>query len=106
LEPCACDAFSVLGFRGSKDGWMTVLDDGAGDGYFYDQAKRRSGGSFFYCFAEDGEYRFFPSLNNFLVGAAEYYESHIYRRDRDGTLSEDYERSFTLWPRYASWPKG
>ena len=46
-------------FAGHKNGWITILDDGAGDGYFYDEARRRSGGSFFYCFTEDGVYRFF-----------------------------------------------
>jgi cell wall assembly regulator SMI1 len=92
-------------FAGHRNGWMTVLVDGSGDGYFYDQSRRSSGGYFFYCFAEDGSYRFFPSLTNFLVGAAECYESDIFRRDRNGGFSEDYERSFALWPRYAAWPE-
>ena len=85
---------------------MTVLDDGAGDGYFYDESRRRSGGYFFYCFAEEGSYRFFPSLTNFLIGAAECYESQIYRCDQDGKSHENYERSYALWPRYASSPGG
>jgi cell wall assembly regulator SMI1 len=91
-------------FAGHRTGWITVLDDGAGDGYFYDQSRAESGGYFFYHFAEDRQYRFFPSLSNFLVGAAECYEKRIYSFDRDGHGKEDYEQSFVLWPRYASWP--
>jgi cell wall assembly regulator SMI1 len=91
-------------FAGHRTGWMTVLDDRAGDGYFYDQSRDRGGGYFFYHFAEDGRYRFFPSLANFLVGVAECYEARIYSFDRVGQLNEDYEQSFALWPRYASAP--
>ncbi len=93
-------------FAGHRNGWLTVLDDGAGDGYFYDQTRRNSSGSFFYCFAEDGQYRFFPSITNFLIGAAECFELQIYRCDAAGKSSEDFERSFALWPRYAAWPGG
>jgi cell wall assembly regulator SMI1 len=91
-------------FAGHRTGWMTVLDDGAGDGYFYDQARANSGGYFFFHFAEDRRYRFFPSLANFLTGAAECYENRIYSFDRDGHAVEDFELSFPLWPRYASSP--
>jgi cell wall assembly regulator SMI1 len=91
-------------FAGHRTGWMTVLDDGAGDGYFYDQSRAESGGYFFYHFAEDRHYRFFPSLSNFLVGAAECYENRIYSSDREGHAVEDFKRSFPLWPRYASSP--
>jgi cell wall assembly regulator SMI1 len=85
-----------------KQDWLPVLDDGAGDGYFYDPS--RPHGSFFYNFAEDGQYRFFPSLANFLAGAVECYECGAYRSDPRGGLSENFVRSHALWPRYASWP--
>lgn len=91
-------------FAGHRTGWMTILDDQAGDGYFYDPSRARSGGYFFYSFAETGQYRFFPSLSNFLIGAAECYEQRIYSFDRDGHATEDYEQSCALWPRYASSP--
>jgi cell wall assembly regulator SMI1 len=93
-------------FAGHRKGWLTVLDDGSGDGYFYDDSRRGNAGSYFYCFAEDNTYRFFPSIANFLIGAAECYESGIYRHDKSGTLSEDFERSHSLWRRYASSPGG
>lgn len=88
-------------FAGHRTHWLTVLDDLCGDGYFYDPARRRKGGSFFYHFAEIREYAFFPSFANFLVGAAECYEIGIYRTGASRT-SEDYERSAELWVRYAS----
>ena len=95
-------AYWVLAAHRTK--WLTVLDDLCGDGYFYDQSRRGSDGSFFYHFAEDHQYRFFPTLSNFLTGAIECYESGIYRSDRPGRAGEDFERSFELWARYAAWP--
>jgi cell wall assembly regulator SMI1 len=89
-------------FAGHRTGWLSVLDDGAGDGYFYDPGRRRHAGSFFYCFAEVREFRFFPSLANFLVGAAECYEAGIYRVGRRGELVEDHDKSPEIWAAYAS----
>ena len=91
-------------FAGHRTNWLTVLDDGCGDGYFYDPGRRSRPGSFFYHFAEDRQYRFFPSLTNFLAGATECYESRIYRAGRKGSAAENYERSFPLWQRYSAWP--
>jgi cell wall assembly regulator SMI1 len=91
-------------FAGHRKRWLTVLDDGFGDGYFYDESRRDSAGSFFYCFMEDHTYRFFPSIANFLMGAAECYESEIYRRDVSRNFSEEFLSSSELWKRYASAP--
>jgi hypothetical protein len=91
-------------FAGHRTTWLTVLDDLCGDGYFYDPARWRRGGSFFYHFAEDREYRFFPSLSAFLGGAIECYETGIYRCGPRGQATEDHERSFELWARYAACP--
>lgn len=91
-------------FAGHRTNWLTVLDDGCGDGYFYDPAARRRPGNFFYHFAEDRQYRFFPSLTNFLAGASECYESRIYRAGHRGRAAENYEQSFPLWQRYSAWP--
>ncbi len=91
-------------FAGHRTKWLTVLDDLCGDGYFYDPSRRRRGGSFFYHFAEDRRYLFFPALSNFLAGAIECYESKIYRPGRRGGSDEDFERSFEIWGRYATRP--
>jgi hypothetical protein len=88
-------------FAGHTGTWLTVLDDLCGDGYFYDPSRRGRPGSFFYHFAEVREYRFFPSLANFLAGAIECYETGIYRSGRRGQAGEDHDRSYELWARYA-----
>lgn len=89
-------------FAGHVTNWLVVLDDLCGDGYFYDPARRRRGGSFFYHFAQMRHYAYFPSLSNFLAGAAECYETGVYRTDARGKVIEDLDRSPALWPRYAS----
>jgi len=91
-------------FAGHRATWITILDDLCGDGYFYDSGRRGLEGSFFYHFAEDRTYRYFPSVVNFLSGASEFYEAGIYRSNSKGEVSENVERAFALWPRYASWP--
>jgi len=96
------ERIAYLVFAGHRTNWLVVLDDLCGDGYFYDPARRHQGGNFFYHFAEDRQYRFFPSLANFLAGASECYETGIYRAGRRGSAGENYDRSFSLWQRYAS----
>ena len=91
-------------FAGHRTEWLTVLEDGCGDGYFYDPARRRHAGSFFYCFAEDRSYRFFASIGSFLAGAAECYETGVYRPGPRGRISEDFEQSLSLWQRYSFAP--
>ena len=88
-------------FAGHRSGWLHVLDDRCGDGYFYDPARGSSPGSFFFHFAETGHYRYFPSLANFVAGVIQCYESGIYRERGGGRLVEDHERSHELWPHFA-----
>ena len=93
-------AYSV--FVGHRTGWIQVLDDGAGDGYFYDPKRTDSEGAFFYHFAEDGHYLWFPSVRNFLAGVIECYESRAVRSGRDGkSLDEDFDRTQKIWERFA-----
>lgn len=89
-------------FAGHRIKWLCVLDDTCGDGYFYDPSYRRRLGSFFYSFSEDRQYRFFPTLAHFLVGASECYERRVYRVNGRGEPVEDFDRSFELWPQYAA----
>jgi len=66
-------AFSV--FAGHRADWVQILDDGAGDGYFYDPKRLDAEGAFFHHFAEVGYYLWFPSVRNFLAGVIECYEN-------------------------------
>lgn len=93
-------AFSV--FAGHRKHWIQVLDDGAGDGYFYDPTRTDAEGAFFHHFAELRYYLWFPSLRNFLAGVIECYESQAVRVAADGkTLDEDADRTEKIWARFA-----
>jgi cell wall assembly regulator SMI1 len=49
---------------GHRSSWVGVILDAAGDGYFFDPDRTEAEGSFFFNFAEDGSYVFFPALRN------------------------------------------
>jgi hypothetical protein len=66
-------------FAGHRNSWITIMEDLAGDGYFYDPARKTSGGSFFYCFAEEGSYLYFPSFRNFIAAILDCYDSDAFR---------------------------
>ena len=93
-------AYSV--FAGHRKGWIHVLDDGAGDGYFYDPKRTDPEGAFFYHFAEDRHYLWFPSVRNFLAGVIEGYESRAVRSGDNGqSLEEDFDHTQKIWERFA-----
>lgn len=88
---------------GHRTNWLTVFDDGAGDGYFYDPERREQEGAFFYHFAEDTDFRFFPSARNFIAGVVEGFESGAYRpSDDEQYLEEDYEQTEMIWRQYGA----
>jgi cell wall assembly regulator SMI1 len=85
-------------FAGYRKTWVHILDDGAGDGYFYDPSRSGTSGEFFYHLAEGGYYVFFPSLRNFLKGAIDCYEQEIFIvKDEGANLDEDYDRAMKVW---------
>ncbi len=89
-------------FAGYMKNWVHVLDDGAGDGYFYDRERSDAQGAFFYHMAEERYYLWFPSLNNFLSGTIECYEEQIFKVSADGKgLDEDSQRAQKIWGRLA-----
>jgi cell wall assembly regulator SMI1 len=91
-------AFSI--FAGHRKSWLHVLDDGAGDGYFYDPERSDGEGAFFFHFAEVGHYVWFPSFRNFLSGVIECYQSQAVKVAADGkSLDEDAERTEKIWSR-------
>lgn len=87
-------------FAGHRRSWVHVLDDGAGDGYFYDPERTEANGAFFYHMAEGGYYVWFPSFRNFLSGVIECYETRCVRLAADGR-GLDWESSGTekIWQR-------
>lgn len=91
-------AFRV--FAGHRKSWLHVLDDGAGDGYFYDLERTDAQGAFFCHFAEGSYYVWFPSLRNFLSGVIECYQTRAVKVAADGkSLEEDVARTEKIWSR-------
>jgi hypothetical protein len=85
-------------FAGYRKTWVHILDDGAGDGYFYDPSRSGKTGVFFYHFAETGDYIFFPSLRNFLKGAIDCYEREIFAvKDGGVNLDENPFKARKVW---------
>lgn len=96
--------YSVV--AGHRNNWLAVFHDVAGDGYFYDPDRPDQEGAFFYHFAEDADYRFFPSALNFITGVVECFESGAYRPSPDEQcLEEDYEQfeqTERIWRTYGA----
>ena len=91
-------AFRV--FAGHRKGWLHLLDDGAGDGYFYDPERTDAQGAFFFHFAEVGYYVWFPSVRNFLSGLIECYQTRAFKLAADGkSFDEDTVRTEAIWNR-------
>lgn len=98
---------AISAFAGHRRGWVQVLDDGEGDGYFYDPKRADAEGAFFHHFAEGGYYLWFPSLRNFLSGVIECYESRAVRVATDGrSLDEDFDLTQKIWERFARSSEG
>jgi hypothetical protein len=94
-------AFGV--FAGHRKSWVHVLDDGAGDGYFYDPERSEADGAFFYHMAEGGYYVWFSSFRNFLSGVIECYETRCIRLSADGkSLEQDAPGAEKIWQRLAT----
>ena len=74
-----------------------------GDGYFYDPTRSEVEGAFFYHFAETGDYVWFPSVRNFLLGTIKCYETKAVKASSDGKdIEEDYDRTQKIWEQLAT----
>jgi hypothetical protein len=96
-------AFGV--FAGHRVSWITLFDDGAGDGYFFDPKRKPQEGAIFYCFAEDMTYRFFPSLKNLLAATVKCYETSAFswKTNQSGPgLEEDFAKSEQIWTEFGA----
>lgn len=88
-------------FAGHMKTWVHILDDGSGNGYFYDPQRAGTSGIFFYHSMEEGYYVFFPSLRNFLKGAIECYQQDIFNvKDNGVTLNADFAREIAVWKHF------
>jgi cell wall assembly regulator SMI1 len=98
-------AFEIL--AGQRKSWITLFDDGCGDGYFFDHKRKPAEGAIFYSFAQDRTYIFFPSLKNLLAGAVKCYEQGAYywtNAPAGGSLAEDFDKTEAIWHEFGSSP--
>ena len=98
-------AFNAL--AGFTKSWITLFDDGAGDGYFYDPARKPAEGAVFFHFMEDSDYTFFPSPKNLFAGMVKCYQQDAFVW-KDGTnggaLSENFNASEKIWREFGVKP--
>ncbi len=93
-------AYALL--AGHRDAWLGLIVDLAGDGYFFDPGRSEAQGSFFFCFAEDLSYVFFPSFRNYLAAVVEGSESGVFKFGGQGAETTDFERARRLWCKYGA----
>ncbi|MGA2798750.1 MAG: SMI1/KNR4 family protein [Thermoguttaceae bacterium] len=89
-------------YIGHCDTWLGLIVDLSGDGYFFDPGRMEAEGSFFFCFAEDGRYVFFPSFRNFLAAIVEGCELGVFKIGARGAETVDFEQAYTLWRKYGA----
>jgi cell wall assembly regulator SMI1 len=89
-------------YVGHRDAWLGLIVDLAGDGCFFDPERSEAEGSFFFCFAEDLRYVFFPSFRNYLAALVEGNESGVFRFGASGAETVDFHRARTLFRKYGS----
>jgi cell wall assembly regulator SMI1 len=87
-------------YAGHRDGWLDVLPDGAGDGYFFDPGRSEAEGSFFFSFAETGSYTFYPAFRNYLAAVVEGHEKGVFAFGAQGAYTVDFEKAEALWARH------
>ena len=93
----------ISAFVGDQINWVHVLDDGSGDGYFYNPDYRDDPGAFFYHFAEDATFVRFPALANFVIGAIECWNQGAYGFDpASSRLTENPWVSHRIWRQYGT----
>ena len=101
--PVQGTAFKV--FAGHTQTWITLFDDGAGDGYFFDPNRKPSEGAVFYHMAEEGYYVFFPSTKNLLAGVLKCYEQNAFSwedRTNGSSLENDFKSSEKIWNEFGA----
>jgi cell wall assembly regulator SMI1 len=89
---------------GYRDGWIDVIVDMSGDGYFFDPGRAESAGSFFFCFAEDSSYEFYPKFRNYLASVVEGRRQGIFGAGDFGVETKDFAAAYERVGRYGAVP--
>lgn len=99
-SPAEQRAYASL--AGYRDAWLDVIVDPAGDGYFFDPARSEPQGSFFFCFAEDGSYVFFPAFRNYLAAVLHGNESGTFAFGTLGAETKDFASAQALFLQFGA----
>ena len=89
---------------GHRDSWIGLIVDAAGDGHYFDPNRSESQGSFFFCFAEDGRYVFYPAFRNYLAAVVECQKSALFASGPLGVSTADFLRTQKIWLKYGASP--
>jgi cell wall assembly regulator SMI1 len=92
-------------YAGYRDAWVGLIVDAAGDGYFYDPARTEAQGSFFFCFAEDASYEFFPAFRNYLAAVVAGQQSGVFTASPGGVDTADFAKAQQLWEQAGAAPQ-
>ncbi len=95
---------SIASLVGYRLGWVGLIMDLAGDGYYFDPDRSEAEGSFFFNFAEDWTYWFFPSFRNYLAAILEGVKTGVFAPGEHGVETLDFEKAHLLWKRFAAMP--
>ena len=92
-----------LAFRYS---WVGVLENGAGDGYFYDPDRRKEDSHFFYTAHDDIGYMFYPSVGNYIEELLELDRRNQLSGDDTGVKQDSdytYDEEKDFLNRFGQW---
>lgn len=92
-------------FFGYQDRWFCLLDNGAGNGCFFDLTRKTFEGAIFCAFTEDNELTYFPSSRNLMAGIATCYLQgayHVNVRRSQLEVEESVDQSANIWKAYGA----
>ena len=92
-------------FAGHSDAWVGLIVDGAGDGHFYDPGRSEAEGSFFFCFAEDGDYTFYPAFRNYLAAVVAGADAGVFTAGPLGVATADLAKAEQLYQQFGTTPE-
>ncbi|HEY1789382.1 MAG TPA: SMI1/KNR4 family protein [Verrucomicrobiae bacterium] len=92
-------------FFGYRDKWYCLLDDGAGNGCFFDLARKPAEGAIFCTFTENNELTYFPTPRNLMAGIATCYAQGAYHVSAGRSrleVEENLEQSAKIWREFGA----
>ena len=89
-------------YAGHRDPWLGLIVDAAGDGHHFDPTRSEAEGSFFFNFAEDGTYTYYPAFRNYLAAVIEGHMKGAFALDPRGSDTKNFFKADEMWRRYGA----